>query len=162
MTRLLVGNTKLTARMRELEDVFECRIMDRESLPHYTRTTAPPQPAASDTLSPFSGYTLSDIPVLSIIPIPVLTTELVDGNEFYTFAYARRVSRDLGELMQYEAGQGTSRTLGVILGRTNTNLDNGASTSSTGSSDSSPAAQEPQTKKRRFYNFKVRRRWRGA
>lgn len=116
------------------------------------------------TLSPLSGYTLDDIPVLSIIPLPVTTAELVDGNDFYTFAYARRVSRDLGELMQCKAGQGTSRTLSVILGRTISG-ENGGSMSSTGSSNDNDGiagevanAQTP--KKRRFHHFRVRRRWR--
>lgn len=178
--------------MRQLEDVFDGQAMDRESLPHYSPSARQqafwvPQRAASsassivatgtggdrasdnqDTLralSPFSGYTLADVPVLSVIPLPVTTGELVDGNEFYTFAYARRVSRDLGELMQCQAGQGTSQSLGVILGRTNTGMENGASTSSTGSSnESGPVAVEPQTdtqrKKWRFRTFGVRRRWR--
>lgn len=175
--------------MRQLEDVFDGQAMDRESLPHYSPRArqqafwVPPRLASSaasvvtngagngdsvsDTqetlrvLSPFSGYTLADIPVLSIIPLPVTTGEVVDGNEFYTFAYARRVSRDLGELMQYQAGQGTSRSLGVILGRTNTGMENGASTSSTGGSSESSAETTPDTqrKKWRFRSFKMRR-WR--
>lgn len=194
MTRLLAANTNLSGRMRQLEDVFDGQAMDRESLPHYSpparqQTFWVPQrlassaasvvtngagneDAGSDTqdtlrvLSPFSGYTLADIPVLSIIPLPITTGEVVDGNEFYTFAYARRVSRDLGELMQYQAGQGTSRSLGVILGRTNTGMENGASTSSTGgsSNESCPIVAEPtpdtQRKKWRFRSFRVRRRWR--
>ncbi|KAK2608831.1 hypothetical protein QQS21_002688 [Conoideocrella luteorostrata] len=120
-------------------------------------------------LSPLSGYTLADIPILSIIPLPVTTSELVDGNNFYTFAYARRVSHDLSELMQCQAGQGTSRSLGVILGRTNAGADNGGSSSSTdSSSDGSPVAFETvpdkdahtNAKKWRVRSFKVRRRWR--
>lgn len=63
----------------------------------------------------FSGYNLADIPVLSMIPLPVLTLELRD-NEFYTFDFAQRVSDDLVELMQLDPGQqGTSKMLRVIL-----------------------------------------------
>ncbi|KAK9435742.1 hypothetical protein VB005_10545 [Metarhizium brunneum] len=193
MTRLLAANTNLSGRMRQLEDVFDGQVVDRELLPHYSPPArqqafwVPPRLASSaasmittsaggdqrsdnqDTLrvlSPFSGYTLADIPVLSIIPLPVTTAELVDGNEFYTFAYARRVSRDLSELMQYQAGQGTSQSLGVILGRTNnTSIDNGGSTSSTGSSnESGPVVGEvqpdTQRKKWRFRSFRVKQRWR--
>ncbi|KHN99707.1 uncharacterized protein MAM_02560 [Metarhizium album ARSEF 1941] len=118
MTRLLAANTDLSGRMRQLEDVFDGQAIDRESLPHYSpparqqafwvpQRAAPSVSSTTTTsavggqtcgnqhtlrvLSPFSGYTLADIPVLSIIPLPVTTGELVDGNEFYTFAYARRL-----------------------------------------------------------------------
>lgn len=65
----------------------------------------------------FSGYNLADIPVLSMIPLPVLTLELRD-NEFYTFDFAQRVSDDLVELMQLDPGQqGTSKMLRVILSK---------------------------------------------
>lgn len=67
--------------------------------------------------SVLSGYTLADLPGLSLVPLPVDTIDVRDGSEFYTCDYARRVSRDLDELMQEQAGQGTSKTLGVILGR---------------------------------------------
>ncbi|TWU75755.1 hypothetical protein ED733_001999 [Metarhizium rileyi] len=194
MTRLLAANASLSGRMRQLEDVFDGQGSDRESLPHYSlsarqRAIRNPQRAASSTssvrdtgagedqssvnqdtlraLSPFSGYTLADIPVLSIIPLPVVTAELVDGSSFYTFAYARHVNRELGELMRYQVGQGTSQSLGVILGRTNSGI-NGGSTSSTGSSNESGAVvdeqneRQPDTqrKKWRFRSFRVKQRWR--
>lgn len=79
-----------------------------------------PAPAAAAAPQPrlwsiFSGYNLADIPVLSMIPLPVLTLELRD-NEFYTFDFAQRVSDDLVELMQLDPGQqGTSKMLRVIL-----------------------------------------------
>jgi hypothetical protein len=177
--------------MRQLEDVFDGQAVEGDALPHYSprarqqafwvpQRGVPPTstviPGAGEhgspndqnvsrAISPFSGYTLADIPVLSIIPVPITTGELVDGNEFYTFAYARRVSRDLGELMQYQVGQGTSQSLGVILGRTNTGIEHSGSTSSTGSSnESGPVVAEPQPdtqqKKWRFRSFKIRRRWR--
>lgn len=82
------------------------------------------QPAADSEATPqprlwsiFSGYNLADIPVLSMIPLPVLTLELRD-NEFYTFDFAQRVSHDLVELMQLDPGQqGTSKMLRVILSK---------------------------------------------
>ncbi|KAG6008621.1 hypothetical protein E4U21_004261 [Claviceps maximensis] len=131
-------------------------------------TNACPKP-----LLPLSSYTLADIPILSVIPLPVATSELTDGAFFYTFAYARRVSHDLGELMQHQAGQGTSRSLGAILGRTNTGTENGASSTSTDCSSSDGGAVVVRTEKRsdssdgqtkankwKVRNFKVRRRWR--
>lgn len=57
------------------------------------------------------------MPIMSVIPIPVTTGELLDGDKYYTFEFARRVSHDLSELMKSEAGQGTSRSLGFILGK---------------------------------------------
>ncbi|KAL7920214.1 hypothetical protein ACQKWADRAFT_166411 [Trichoderma austrokoningii] len=77
-----------------------------------TAAAAAPQPRL---WSIFSGYNLADIPVLSMIPLPVLTLELRD-NEFYTFDFAQRVSDDLVELMQLDPGQqGTSKMLRIIL-----------------------------------------------
>ncbi|KAL7935128.1 hypothetical protein V8C35DRAFT_27223 [Trichoderma chlorosporum] len=77
-------------------------------------TEAVPQPRL---WSIFSGYNIADIPVLSMIPLPVLTLELRD-NEFYTFDFAQRVSEDLVELMQLDPGQqGTSKMLRVILSK---------------------------------------------
>ncbi|KAL7943394.1 hypothetical protein V8C42DRAFT_106297 [Trichoderma barbatum] len=77
-----------------------------------TEAVPPPQ-----LWSIFSGYNLADIPVLSMIPLPVLTLELRD-NEFYTFDFAQRVSHDLVELMQLDPGQqGTSKMLRVILSK---------------------------------------------
>ncbi|RFU75713.1 hypothetical protein TARUN_6472 [Trichoderma arundinaceum] len=79
-----------------------------------TESEAVPQPRL---WSIFSGYNLADIPVLSMIPMPVLTLELRD-NEFYTFDFAQRVSHDLVELMQLDPGQqGTSKMLRVILSK---------------------------------------------
>lgn len=183
MTRLLTSNAALASRMRQLDDVFDGRTLERESLPHYTRRPAPsasslspggsPEiaPASADQVgpgrtrvrSPLSGYTLAGIPVLSIIPLPVATNELYEGPEFYTFAYARRVGRDLGELMQCQASQGTSRALSILLGRTNTT---DGSTSSTGSSNEecTPVAVDntPPTKKPRFRRIRVKNRWRAT
>ena len=183
MTRLLTSNAALASRMRQLDDVFGGRTLDRESLPHYTRRPLPSaasllnagspdiSPISADevgpesrsrVLSPLSGYTLAGIPVLSIIPLPVTTSELYDGNELYTFAYARRVGRDLGELMQSQASQGTSRALTILLGRSS-NTD--GSTSSTGSSNEecAPVAVEaPATKKPRFRSIRVKNRWRAS
>ncbi|KAG6024736.1 hypothetical protein E4U41_001690 [Claviceps citrina] len=130
---------------------------------------------AQQPLSPLSGYTLADTPVLSMIPLPVITDELTDGTLSYTLSYALRVSRDLADLLQNQAGQGTSRSLGVILGRMNTGIGNAASSSSTGgsSSDSGPLTVATETtasggapdgkmkaNKWKVRNLKVRRRWR--
>ncbi|KAG5988594.1 hypothetical protein E4U52_006408 [Claviceps spartinae] len=196
MKRLLSAKPSLSAQMRQLDGVFDHNgRLGRENLPHYTLPARHPQfwllphltpypgtaespesdGAHTQSSSPLSGYTLADIPILSMIPLPVTTTELTDGALFYTLAYAQRVSHDLGELMQEQTGQGTSRSLGIILGRTSTDTGNGASSSSTdgSSSESSPVmvGTEPrpdphdtQTKsnktKWKVRNLKVRRRWR--
>ena len=201
--RLLSANESLSERMRHLEDVFDGRVLEHESLPHYSpstryhsfwlsqrqwpsltsvmRTPDTTEDAHSTNTrliegrdrvgSPFSGYTLADIPVLSIIPLPVTSTELVDGNQVYTFVYARHVSHDLTELMKYQAGQGTSRSLSVILGRTHSGSEDEArcssSSTSTGSSHgsgpvvcSTELKNQTKTNKWRLRSFRVRRRWR--
>ncbi|KAG5931566.1 hypothetical protein E4U53_001700 [Claviceps sorghi] len=196
MKRLLSANTNLSARMRRLDDFLRNpRFWMLPRLAPYPGTAAalapcngpPATPTEADgdgdgdgahrhSPSPLSGYTLTDIPILSMIPLPVTTGELTDGTLFYTFAYARRVGRHLGELMQSQAGQGTSRSLGVILGRVNPEAENGASSTSTGgSSDATtplgPVVVSPETQSEsdhvpgkasrwKVRNLKVRRRWR--
>ncbi|KAG6106338.1 hypothetical protein E4U14_004649 [Claviceps sp. LM454 group G7] len=196
MKRLLSAKPSLSAQMRQLDGVFDHNgRLGRENLPHYTLPARHPQfwllphlspypgtaespesdGAHTQSSSPLSGYTLADIPILSMIPLPVTTTELTDGALFYTLAYAQRVSHDLGELMQEQTGQGTSRSLGIILGRTSTDTGNGASSSSTDGSSSEgspvmvgteprPGPHDTQTKsnktKWKVRNLKVRRRWR--
>ncbi|KAM6488347.1 hypothetical protein HDV62DRAFT_25502 [Trichoderma sp. SZMC 28011] len=107
-------------------------------------TEAVPQPRL---WSIFSGYNLADIPVLSMIPLPVLTLELRD-NEFYTFDFAQRVSHDLVELMQLDPGQqGTSKMLRVILSKPVVALPPGTAgmniTPNTTAVDLEPPAVEP-------------------
>lgn len=128
--RLLSSNSELSNRMRTLIDVFANIHGPAGSLVNYR--LAAQQPAVQETVAPssssqgsgrrgawstLSGYTLADMPIMSVIPIPVTTGELLDGDKFYTFDFARRVSHDLSELMKAEAGQGTSRSLGFILGK---------------------------------------------
>ncbi|KAJ6446713.1 very large low complexity protein [Purpureocillium lavendulum] len=102
-------------------------------------TPVPSSPTRARVQTPLSGYTLAGIPVLSIIPLPITIAEIFDGPDVYTFAYARRVSRDLGELMQCQAGQGTTRSLGVVLGRSANAHPNAAGSFSTGGSSNSTA-----------------------
>ncbi|KYK56523.1 hypothetical protein DCS_03523 [Drechmeria coniospora] len=106
-----------------------------ESMAAPSNIGAPPSPTRVST--PLSGLALADMPILSAIPLPITTNELFDGNEVYTFAYARLVGPDLVELMQSEAGPGTSRSLSVVLGRTNT--DNGSAGGTTASASMSTA-----------------------
>ncbi|GJN69165.1 hypothetical protein PLIIFM63780_000646 [Purpureocillium lilacinum] len=103
-------------------------------------TPVPSSPTRTRVQTPLSGYTLAGIPVLSIIPLPITTIEIFDGPDVYTFAYARRVGRDLGELMQCQAGQGTTRSLGVVLGRSANGSDAAGSFSTGGSSTSTTGA----------------------
>ncbi len=133
--------------MRSLQDVFLNRRGPADSLPDYLAAAQTPRllqrtPVLtgnrSRLWSTLSGYSLADMPVLSIIPVPVAITEVQDGREFYTFDFARRVSHDLGELMKEDAGQGTSRILGAILGKS---LPGGAP----GAADASPARTTPPT-----------------
>ncbi|PHH87806.1 hypothetical protein CDD83_8383 [Cordyceps sp. RAO-2017] len=102
---------------------------------------------------------------MSIVPLPVTTDELRDGNELYTAAYARLVGRDLGELLHSADDQSASRTLGVILGRTGTQNHTGSMTGTDSSNDACPQAEEeeeeaPATKQQRFRRIRVKRRWR--
>lgn len=121
---------EIASRLRLLDHLFEIRgdtryvlVSHANTLDHSTRVirhTSVSQdiaPSRSSSWSVLSGYTLADIPAFAIIPLPVDVIDVRDGNEFYTYEYARRVSRDLDELMQDAAGQGTSKTLGVILGK---------------------------------------------
>lgn len=200
MARLLSANTFLSGRMRQLDQ----HVLGRRETLHYSSPARHPQfwllprlapypgtaaaaaaaegngPAAQSS-SPLRRYTLADIAALSTVALPVTTNELMDGNLFYTFPYARRVSGDLGELMASQAGQGTSRSLGIILGRsTNTSIDHGASSSSTGGSSSdsnnsmpvvagagtgTETGPEPNDghakgKKWKVGRFRVKKRWR--
>lgn len=130
MQRLLSSNVEIASRLRSLDHLFEIRgdtryvlVSHPGTVDHSTRVirhTAVSQsiaPSRTSAWSVLSGYTLADIPSFALIPLPVDVIDVRDGNEFYTYDYARRVSRDLDELMQDAAGQGTSKTLGVILGK---------------------------------------------
>ena len=73
------------------------------------------------TSADVSGQTLASAPVLSIIPLPVMTDEIVDGTEFYTFEFARQASDDLGLLMHEQTGPETyklrARSAGAVADR---------------------------------------------
>ena len=107
MTRLLTSTSELSSRMRTLQAGFAASVT---TSPLATYTTADrydsstmPRSASAD----LSGQTLASAPVLSIIPLPVMTDEIVDGNEFYTFEFARQASDDLGLLMHEQTGPET-------------------------------------------------------
>ena len=159
MARLLVSNSVLSGRMRQL-NAFAGRASDEDSLLHHTppvhntvrlqqrpKPTASPASSLSDRnhiatcsgdevatktrirpLTPLSGCTLAEVPVLSIIPLPITTNELYDGGQVYTSTYAQRVARDLGDMMQCQDGQGTARPLGLALHRINAINDTGCNT----------------------------------
>lgn len=134
MARLLTSNGELSGRMRRLEDVFDARGRS-ESLPDYHTsqdpasigTTAPtaPAPPAADVgplpRTPFSGYTLSDTPVLSIIALPVMTGELRDGHAFYTFDFAKRFNGDIAQLTQVPTAQDATKRLATVMHRPTNN-----------------------------------------
>ncbi|KAJ6786340.1 hypothetical protein PWT90_04730 [Aphanocladium album] len=170
INRLLSSNSELANRMRTLIDVFANICGPAGSLVNYRLAAQQPPmveeevaPSSSSqgsgrtrTWSTLSGYTLADMPIMSVIPIPVTTGELVDGDKFYTFEFARRVSHDLSELMKSEAGQGTSRSLGFILGKP-ANLvpySNSASSNSRAASEpimpsTNPTVVVPQPRKKK-------------
>lgn len=119
VNRLLTSNSELSGRMRTLHDVFDARGLQSRQPPNYlpnngdevmateTSTTLQrPTPATAVTAawSPFSGYTLCSIPVLSLIALPLMTDEVRDGNDFYTFAFARQANEDVGLLMHTQTG----------------------------------------------------------
>lgn len=141
--------------MRNLKDVFGVRALGRGTIPNYAPAAqnAPRLPADRTSVSSLSSsssagiresgesdraprtrgwsvlasYALADVPVLSVVAIPVTTSELRNGNEFYTFDFAQRVSSDLALLMQCQPGHGTSKMLREILSKpmaNNTEMDN--------------------------------------
>lgn len=148
-------------------------VMAANAPPHYSpsdpklsRPPAPrPAPAESDPCpadrtrpwSPFSGYTLADVPVMSIVSLPVTTDELRDGSDVYTAAYARRMGRHLGQLAWSADNQNASKTIEIIRGRAYPG-ENGEGT--TGPESHGTLAGAVATKKPRFYSIRVRRRGR--
>lgn len=48
----------------------------------------------------FSGLTLRDISILTLIPLPITSGELRYGNNFYTADFCRDINPALGELME--------------------------------------------------------------
>lgn len=131
--RLLLSNADLASRMRLLDNLLETRTDILEILLTSASSTDPSGRSGGRTQTPtsqqkahwsvFSGYSLADLPVLSSIPLPVDIVEVRDGAQFYTVDYSRRISQDLDELMRNEAGRGTSKTLGFILGKPIRNID---------------------------------------
>lgn len=127
MTRLLSSNTELSGRMRRLEDVFDAR-GNSESLPDYRASQANPAaagaapnpdvgrpaPGPGQAWSAFTGYTLADTPVLSIIALPVMTGELRDGS-FYTFDFARHYNAEIAEAAPAEPSPDTTKKLATVL-----------------------------------------------
>lgn len=165
IVRLLSSNAQLAARMRTLVDVFANIRGPAASLVNY-RLAAQQQTVVEDIAastssqtsrtrnwSTLSPYTLADMPIMSVIPIPVTTGELLDGDKFYTFDFARRVSHDLSELMKADAGQGTSRSLGFILAKpANFNFQNSLKAASEPIMPSNNAAVVvPQRRKKRLW-----------
>lgn len=92
-----------------------------EVLPDYTAsaTAGAANADGSVTIQPigwsiFSGLTLDDLRILSLIPVPLVSGELRYG-EMYTFEYSRRVDLQLGNLMEQNTKVKTKR-IGEILG----------------------------------------------
>lgn len=84
--------------MRALQDIYGVREFLHRSRGETPYPTGYAQPAADGSTrnywSVFTNYTLADFPMLSVIPLPVTTTELRDGSVFYTLDYARDVSQE--------------------------------------------------------------------
>ncbi|KJZ76433.1 hypothetical protein HIM_04162 [Hirsutella minnesotensis 3608] len=171
MARLLLSNSAISMRLRLFYSAYYARVAQRNPLPHYTPPESRPLPSsASESLvsaheqqaraqSPYSGYTLADVPVMSIVALPLLTGELRDGHEYYTAAYARRAGRDLGNMICLAEDQ--SGLLGAI--RSRPSAENGGSETSTDSSNRGATADNapPASKATRFGRIaRVRRRWR--
>ncbi|KAM4057263.1 hypothetical protein HRG_004093 [Hirsutella rhossiliensis] len=180
LTRILTSNTALSHRMRLLQgSPSSGTIIDRNSPPHYSPSdpgmppSSPPRPTPSDSdsappgladrrraASPFSDYTLADIPVMSIVSLPVTTDELRDGSDVYTAAYARRMGRHLGELAWRAEAQNASRTLEGIRGRADADHNRDSTAGTVGSHEGGVPAHAAAAKKSRFYSIRVRRRCR--
>ncbi len=140
---ILQTNPRLAERARDLDDVFEikslistARLDDTESRgpPPYGQPTSEfdqlPQyspPAVTGTCKDgsisigfaqhtvFSGLTLADISIFSLVALPIVCDELRYGNEFYTAEYCSRVHHQLTDLVEKRSRK-KSYWLAVILG----------------------------------------------
>lgn len=125
---VLQRNAALAQRIRQVTDIFGARALvpsERlaaivaggppaysvptslaEELPDYSAAVSNGVNAdGSITIRPtawsvFSGLTLGDASILSLIPLPIRSNELRYGTRFYTFEYSRRVNEQLGELAE--------------------------------------------------------------
>lgn len=117
VTRLLTSNSQLSGRMRGLQQAFSHIDLRRSGDSGHEHPHGADSSSRSDgsctppdrIWSVYTGYTLSDIPVLSIIALPVMTDEVRDGSDFYTFAFAKEVSEDIGLLMHVQTGPETMK-----------------------------------------------------
>jgi hypothetical protein len=90
MTRLLLSNTDLSGRLRNLGDFFNAKSMAPEDLrtPAYSsRPSTSPSgmgPAAEPRAwSTFSHHTLAELRIPWLIALPLTTYELYDSRPFY-------------------------------------------------------------------------------
>ncbi|CAM1505103.1 Fc.00g107400.m01.CDS01 [Cosmosporella sp. VM-42] len=101
ITRLLTFNTTLSGRLRGLDDVFNAKTRAGAGLPNYAAVSQNAEPGIAGNgpacigeagplplpqWSTFSGLTLVDIPVLSMVGLPVAMAELMESCQFYAFA----------------------------------------------------------------------------
>lgn len=110
--RALVPQTRLDAALSAAPPSYSIPLRHRQSsdtlptLPDYTeRTASGTHLDGSVTIratsrSVFTGLSLADVRVLSLLPLPVVPGELRDGPRFYTAAYSRNVDAALGELAE--------------------------------------------------------------
>ena len=94
-------------------------VRDHSSSPHSSISAAsshesPSPPNGPQRWSAFTGYNLGDIPLLSLIALPVTNMEVRDGS-FYTSAYAKHMAQNLSTLMNtsQDSISVQSRTKGI-------------------------------------------------
>lgn len=93
----------------------------QSTLPDYTARTASGAhtdgsvtiQATSRTI--FSGLTLGDVSILSLLPLPIVCDELRYGPEFYTFEYSRLVNDSLSALAEKNVRE-KAKQMCTILG----------------------------------------------
>lgn len=131
MTRLLTANHEMASRLYYLKDALGAKMTRLSSPPNQPIAANPPNPATTTSCtsdpsaasevgptpggrlwSTYSGYTLSDLPTVSLISLPLFAGQLRDGYDYYTSSFAQKVGGELADVMY---GRST-KTLDGILG----------------------------------------------
>lgn len=124
--RSLVPQARLDNALNTAPPIYSRPLRCRQSsdtlptLPDYTeRTASGTHLDGSVTIratsrSVFTGLSLADVRVLSLLPLPVVPGELRDGPRFYTAAYARSVDAALGELAERNSHRKNSPLVQIL------------------------------------------------
>lgn len=121
--RAVVPQTRLEEVTNHAPPGYSVPVSRTEELPEYSQATnASHNPDGSVTIRPdglsvFSGLTLADISILSLIPLPLHSGELRYG-ELYSNEYCRSVNEELANLAEKNLKQ-KNLQLSKVLGLRN-------------------------------------------